>query len=183
MGEHQYHFQYDWFSSHIPIFERRLRHLKGRRCNLLEIGSQEGRSAIWLLENVANHPDARLTCVDIVDHPGFRRNISISGAEPRTIFKRGMSRVVLRELPLDDFDFIYIDGSHWTVDVLEDAVLSFRLAKREGLIAFDDYPWNDSRCNQEGTPKPAIDAFLALYRDKITVLEIGWQVWIRKQRD
>ena len=30
----------------------------------LEIGSFEGRSAIWLLENILTHSNSHLTCVD-----------------------------------------------------------------------------------------------------------------------
>ena len=49
--------------------------------------------------------------------------------------------MVLRRLPLESFDIIYIDGSHAVNDVLEDAVLSFRLLKPEGILIFDDYRW------------------------------------------
>ena len=51
------------------------------------------------------------------------------------------SQVVLRRLPLETYDIIYIDGSHATSDVLEDAVLSYRLLKPGGLLIFDDYHW------------------------------------------
>lgn len=50
-------------------------------------------------------------------------------------------------------------------------------------IAFDDYLWDDPQWNQHGTPKPAIDAFLAIYREKLQLLETGWQVWVRKIED
>jgi predicted O-methyltransferase YrrM len=41
------------------------------------------------------------------------------------------------------FDFIYVDGSHQAPDVLCDALLSFRLLKNNGVIAFDDYLWQE----------------------------------------
>jgi len=63
--------------------------------------------------------------------------------------------------------------------VLEDAVLSFRLLKRNGIMAFDDFKWKD-RASPDGTPKLAINAFLRIYRRKITVLMKDYQVWIRK---
>ena len=46
----------DWFSHNIPQFEPFLGHLKGKPCRLLEIGTYEGRSALWLAENIATHP-------------------------------------------------------------------------------------------------------------------------------
>jgi hypothetical protein len=55
-----------------------------------------------------------------------------------------------------------IDGCHWTANVLEDAVLAFPLLKPAGIMAFDDYLWDDPECNQEGRPKEAVDAFLAI---------------------
>ena len=36
------------------------------------------------------------------------------------------------------YDIIYIDGSHEARDVLEDAVLAYRLLKIGGLLIFDD---------------------------------------------
>ena len=73
----------------------------------------------------------------------------------------------------DTFEFIYVDGSHQAPDVLCDALLSFRLLRKGGLIVFDDYFWQETlpegvdllRC-----PKPAIDAFTNLYSRKISVV-------------
>ena len=48
------------------------------------------------------------------------------------------SRDVLRGLRQETFDFIYVDGSHSTVDVMADAVSAFQLAKSGAVIAFDD---------------------------------------------
>ena len=37
------------------------------------------------------------------------------------------------------FDIIYIDGNHEPEFVLEDAILSFRRLKKEGIMILDDY--------------------------------------------
>ncbi len=47
-------------------------------------------------------------------------------------------------------------------------------------MAFDDYLWDDPQWNQDGRPKEAVDAFLAVYSGKIDVLHHEHQVWIRK---
>jgi hypothetical protein len=45
----------------------------------------------------------------------------------------------LRLLPLNFYDFVYIDGSHLASDVLEDAVLSWAVVQVGDMIIFDDY--------------------------------------------
>jgi SAM-dependent methyltransferase len=178
-----YAFTADWFSGNIASFWKHLKPLQGTACSILEIGCFEGRAATWLLQNIATSPDSRLLCLDCNDQPLFAANIRQAGAEKRTEFRRGASCETLRTLPFASYDFIYIDGGHGTIDVLEDAVQSFRLAKPGAIIGFDDYLWNDPQHNEHGVPKPAIDAFIALYAKKIEVLESGYQVWLRKLTD
>ncbi len=181
-----YEFSDDWFTSQIPIFERYVAPLAGSPCALLEIGTHEGRCTTWLAEHVLTHPDARLDGIDLQIRDSLRRNVESTGRARQVSLHEGLSRHVLRQLPLRSYDFIYVDGSHQTVDVLEDAVAAFRLAKLGGVIAFDDYLWDAPPWNVFGVPKPAIDAFLAMYahptryRPMVQVLETGWQVWVRK---
>jgi predicted O-methyltransferase YrrM len=61
-----------------------------------------------------------------------------------------------------DFDLIYIDASHYAVDVLTDAVLSFRLLRGGGMMIFDDYLWSGDE-NIVYYPKIAIDAFTNVF--------------------
>jgi len=171
-------FTHDWFSVYIPLFERFLSGLKGRPCRLLEIGTLEGRSAIWMAENIATHKSSSVETIDAYEHPKLRSNLAVTNG--KVTFHLGLSAKVLRTLPFDAYDFIYIDGCHWTINVLEDAVLAFRLLKVGGVMAFDDYLWDDPQWNQDGQPKEAVDAFLAVYSGKIDVLHHEHQVWIRK---
>jgi hypothetical protein len=48
-----------------------------------------------------------------------------------------------------------------------------------GVLAFDDYEWDSGR-GAAFRPRPAIDAVLACYSNRLSVLEIGWQVWVIK---
>jgi predicted O-methyltransferase YrrM len=176
-----YNFVDDWFSYNIPQFEQFLGYLKGRPCGLLEIGSYEGRSAVWLVENIATHPASRIETIDVFENPRLQRNLEASGHLDKITFHRGASAVILRTLPLDSYDFAYIDGCHSTVNVLEDAVLAFGLVKAGGVIAFDDYLRDVLDPNQDGKPKKAIDAFLDIYSNNIELLYSAYQVWIRKR--
>ena len=88
-------------------------HLKGKpSINYLEIGVFEGRSAIWMLENILTASTAKMTCMDIF--PGqlqgkFLANLRISGFYENVTVIKGRSQVELRYLPLNSFDIVYID--------------------------------------------------------------------------
>lgn len=176
-------FSEDWFSAHAKRFRKHLAPLAGTPCHLLEIGCHEGRATCWMLQNVATHADATVTCIDGVKQPVFDANVEATGGAARVVFVNEPSRDALRRLPQLHYDFIYVDGSHATIDVMEDAVLSFRLLKTGGILAFDDYKWDDSRLREHGRPKPAIDAFVSLYAPKFALLYKGSQVWLRKTKD
>ncbi|MGB7965361.1 MAG: class I SAM-dependent methyltransferase [Methylocella sp.] len=175
----RFNFTADYFCGNEKHFSKYLAHLIDTPCQILEIGCYEGRATVWLLENIATHPDATVHCIDVLEHASFRRNILAARSPEKVRLEIGFSRNLLRLCPAHAFDFVYVDGGHGTVNVLEDAVLSFLLLKRNGIMAFDDYKWKD-RASPDGTPKPAINAFLRIYRRKITVLMKEYQVWIRK---
>jgi predicted O-methyltransferase YrrM len=178
-----YRFREDWFSEKIHYFQRFLGEFVGSPVNALEIGTYEGRSATWLLSNVLTHPQAKLLCIDAIEQPVLRHNLWETGAGFKAEVQIGASHEILRSLSFATFDFAYLDGSHWSCDVLEDAVAAFRLIKSRGLIAFDDYLWDDPKYNQHGSPKLAVDSFLACYAHKVKVIEHSHQVWIRKLID
>ena len=139
----RFRFTTDWFCGNEKHFSRYLTHLVDMPCQILEIGSYEGRATVWLLENIATHPQAGITCIDIAEQLSFRKNILAARSPEKVHLQIGLSRHLLRSFPANTFDFIYVDGGHGSVEVLEDAVLSFLLLKRAGIMAFDDYKWKD----------------------------------------
>jgi predicted O-methyltransferase YrrM len=190
-------FTTDWFTQHIPLLERNLRRWAGKpNLRFLEIGSWEGRSACWFLQNILTHPSSSLTCIDTFmgsrEHNLYRsmrraddieerfdHNVRTIGAENRVMKYKGPSAEVLRTLPLRHYDLIYIDGSHIVLDVLRDAVLSWDLLKTSGLLLFDDYGLRLFR-DPADDPKTAINAFCTAFRGEAEVVETGWQVLVRK---
>jgi predicted O-methyltransferase YrrM len=178
----RFNFTTDWFCGNEKHFSKYLAHLEDTPCRILEIGCYEGRATVWLLENIATHPDATIKCIDVLEQKSFWRNILAARSPEKVRLEIGLSRNLLRLCPANAFDFVYVDGHHGTVSVLEDAVLSFLLLKRNGIMAFDDFKWKD-RASPDGTPKLAINAFLRIYRRKITVLMKDYQVWIRKDEE
>jgi tetratricopeptide (TPR) repeat protein len=193
-----YYFSGDVFTNNIPFWKKYLNHFVDKEINALEIGSFEGESACWLLDNVLTHQSARLTCIDPFNlgySNLFDFNISNSGASEKVKKIEGLSQEVLRKLPFNSFDIIYIDGSHLASDVLEDAVLSWRLLKTGGIIIFDDYHLvylNSFACNYQAgvmsgayfkpsfNPKVGIDAFLSAFEPKVKILHKEYQVIVEK---
>jgi len=184
-------FTFDWFSHNIPLWERFLLPYRIRPSRFLEVGVFEGRSTVWLLQQVLIHPESRLHYIDTFDagsfwgmpegelHARFLRNVAPFA--DKVVGGKGTSQELLRLLPFGSFDFIYIDGSHDAADVLSDAVLAWPLLKTKGLLAFDDYEWtreSDPRLR----PKLAIDAFLAVMSGRYSLLHKEYQVWIVKDQ-
>ncbi|WP_162666955.1 class I SAM-dependent methyltransferase [Gemmata massiliana] len=66
-------FTEDWFAYNVPVWARVLAPLVGKPVRALEIGVFEGRSTVWLLENVLTHPDVSLTWTDTFGGRGRAR--------------------------------------------------------------------------------------------------------------
>jgi predicted O-methyltransferase YrrM len=183
----------DWFSWNIPTWQTLLADFANKPgLQFLEIGVFEGRATVWLLENILTNSSSKTVCVDrfIADpetqitqahavsaKETFSDNVRKYGGKVE--IHVGASQEVLRKLPLNAFDFVYVDGSHRASNVLEDAVLSFRLMRVGGIMIFDDYGWG----NHKGTllhPKAGIDAFLDVFADQLVILRKEYQVAIRK---
>jgi predicted O-methyltransferase YrrM len=181
----EYRFSSDWFTPNVPHWLEAIGHLKGKpEVHYLEVGLYEGRSAIWMLEHILTHPDSTLTGIDVF--PGdlesiWRANLALNGAEERATTLKGFSQSVLRGLPLDFYDIVYIDGSHKGPDVLADAVLSWYLLEEDGFLILDDYQWRrGEREPPELRPGHAIDAFITLFRDSLVVRHRCYQVIVQK---
>ena len=180
-----YEFTRDYFTSNIKVWSGILAPFVGQPdLRYLEVGVSEGRSALWMLENVLTHPTAFAVCVDpFRDSYGaegrFYANLKKSGCANRVEVLKGYSQIVLRTLPLESFDIVYVDGGHRAPDVLEDGVLSYRLLKLGGVLIFDDYHWQPTRAAME-RPAAAIDVFRQFFASQLEVLHGDYQVVFRR---
>lgn len=175
-------FTSDWVTNRISNWLKIIGHLQDKpNLSFLEIGSYEGRSACWWLENILTHHSSVLTCVDIWFNPDleerFDKNIKPYFTKVRKI--KQSSHQVLPQLHAynERFDFIYIDGSHEAKDVICDAILALNLIKKNGIILFDDYLWKGERHH---FPKEAIDSFLSMCDWCVEVIHRGYQLAVRK---
>ncbi|MEJ7595950.1 MAG: class I SAM-dependent methyltransferase [Planctomycetaceae bacterium] len=174
-------FTSDWFSHNIPVWSQYVVPLAVQPLQILEIGSHEGRSAVWMLENIVTDPESRLSCVDLWEsrevRRRFRANISETGRSSQVTEYLGESLTCLKTIE-ESFDLIYIDGSHEARDVLTDAALCWSVLKPGGLLIFDDYQWSGP---VEFRPRDAIDVFLQLWSMEIEVIHKAYQVIVRRQ--
>jgi len=100
-----------------------------------------------------------------------------SGLKSKVIINRGYSNNEIPKLKDESFDIIYIDVNHEPSYVLEDAVLSFRKLKSNGVMIFDDYGLGGPELTQKG-----IDGFLTCYHKKLQYIgEKCSQVFIQKR--
>jgi predicted O-methyltransferase YrrM len=143
-----------------------------------------------MLENILTDPTSRLTGIEIFDgelKQRFFDNLRRSRAEDRATVIIEPSQFAMRNLPLESFDIVYIDGSHATADVLEDAVLSYRLLKPGGVLIFDDYRGAGAlgqgpltRDKTSDFPKAAIDRFVQCFEDSLRVMHNSYQLILKK---
>jgi predicted O-methyltransferase YrrM len=186
-----YDFSQDWFSHHIPSFERILADLRPTR--LMEIGCYEGRSTTYLIERCAEFGPLQLHSVDTWQGSADLSAEKMAGVERRfdANVAKAMSRagtevahrkirerssIALAGLISEraaPFDLIYVDGSHTAPDTLTDAVLAFQLLRVGGVMIFDDYLWSmepPHAADPLNTPKFAIDTFTTAFARKVRVL-------------
>jgi len=159
--------------------------------NYLEIGTFYGANILSFEKTYGLHNDSKLYCIDPWEdydeypeykneqsniYDSFKKNIENSGVKNKIIVNRGYSNSEIPKFEDEFFDIIYIDGNHEPEYVLEDAVLSFRKLKQNGIMIFDDYGWGGPDLTQKG-----IDGFLNGYHKRIKNVKIrGGQVFLEK---
>jgi predicted O-methyltransferase YrrM len=178
-----YDFTVDYISGLLESWNGLFGALAERPVRFLEIGSYEGRSTVWFLENILRHPGSTITCIDIFSEPRwdlrFDHNVRASQHAAKVRKLKGRSADHLVDLAGQSFDVIYIDGSHDAADVLLDATLSWPLLAPAGILLFDDYEWEPDKPVSE-RPQLAIDLFLDAIKGQFALLYKNYQVAVRK---
>lgn len=199
----EYSFTTDWFNWAPPLLNAIIPLLPVRK-RILEIGSFEGRSTVWFVENMLedrgvvvaidtweggeeHQPDGTAPVESMSAVEGrFDENVRIATEK---FPQRYVSKVqdtsynalasLIREGE-DPFDFIYVDGSHVAKDVLTDLCMAWPLLKEGGIMVMDDYLWTGSS-DVLHRPKLAVDAFVNTFAESVEVLHLGYQVAVRKK--
>jgi predicted O-methyltransferase YrrM len=192
-------FTMDWFSNCIVNFEYINAHFK-KPSSILEIGCFEGRATCWMLENMLTN-DGVITCIDpfgirvmsafepyeIDPDPEnlniFTSNIAevkLPGQTVNTMINLSVPALAQLIVDKQQYDFIYVDGSHAADAVLTDACMAFALLKPGGVMLFDDYLW-DHHTDHFDRPKMSVDSFANLFINRIEVVFINYQLCLKKK--
>jgi predicted O-methyltransferase YrrM len=188
-------FSSDWAAGHFFAWAELLHPLKQKAVRILEIGSWEGRSALFFLNYL---PRSRIVCIDTfggnVEHhlnPHFaalapkaegRFDANLAALADRVEKIKGSSTSVLPELGIAGrrFDLAYIDASHMAADVYSDAILTWPMIEPGGIVIFDDYEW-DVMPEERERPRLGVDAFLATLGGHYQELCRGYQLAIARR--
>jgi len=155
--------------------------------HILEIGTHEGRSAIWMLDNLCYHTNSTFTSIDPYlaedvtspvsnqTYENFLHNISLCLNKTKFIQYKDLSCNILPTLLEEKrlYDIIYIDGSHLMEDVLYDLKMSDSLLKSGGVILLDDIGYE----KKDAGPFGAVTKFLNENSSyKVILQEYQWMI-------
>jgi predicted O-methyltransferase YrrM len=192
----EYSFTQDWFHWAPPVLERLVPLLPERK-RFLEIGSFEGRSTVWLAENMLEDGGV-VVAIDTWEGGEEHESMNMGSVEDRfdhnmNVLKEKFPKRYVSKVRADSYhalavqsdhrapyDFIYVDGSHVAKDVLTDLCMAWPLLKDGGIMVMDDYLWGEPR-DILHRPKMAIDAFMNVFAEAQDILHVGYQVAVRKK--
>jgi predicted O-methyltransferase YrrM len=176
-----------WCAAFSRIFNR------ADPVRILEIGSWEGRSTLFLLTYFTQ---GHLTAVDTwtgdLEAQYVRRDLrdlevrfdgNLAPCVARLTKRKGSSLQVLPQL-LDEqqkFDVIYVDGSHFADDVLTDGITAWRLLKQGGVLIFDDF-LTPFYVRARANPAWAINLFLKYHEGEYSILHVYHQQIILQKK-
>ena len=188
-------FTTDWSSGNFSLWRRVLWPLRNEPIKIIEIGSWEGRSAIFFLNFF---DQSRMVCIDTFAgnteeskvyerlagllpdvEQRFDRNLAPYKDRVEKIKSRSGPALEKLKLAGRRFDLAYIDGSHWRDDVMADSLGIWSLLDPGGIVIWDDYGWG-LKSPPEERPQPAIDAFLHEREGAYRLLAKGYQVIVER---
>jgi Methyltransferase domain len=194
-------FQEGWFELVRPEWEKPTLSLRGKKLHILEVGSFEGASTTWILDNLMSHPESSMTVIDTFEggmehqaHPDrvhkhditalesrFRANVAKCEHVGKLRVMKARSDDALLALRRESArsDFIYVDASHVAIDVLYDAVVCWRMLNVDGMMVFDDFRWK-GYMEDCYNPRVAIFGFLRCAAPEVETRETESQMWVTK---
>lgn len=165
-----------WSMGASDFFDRNMTEFIDKpNLKFLEIGSWVGTSAVEQVKNVLTGENSTITCVDIWEDSKVEEYFDERTAPytDKIIKVKSDSKVWLEQNQDKKFDFIYIDGDHSAKSIESDTRLSWSMLEVGGVMALDDVLLNDET-------ELANNTFINSIKDKSTIIENGYQIWLRK---
>ena len=206
----EYRGMYNWMHD-LPAgtgarerFEKAIKHYidnnKDEEQNwILEVGVYAGTSLIELVRAIPNsfglgidrwenYDEDGIDILQNIEQNGiekiFYENVRKANLEDRIKGMKGKSSEVLLELVKSDmiYDFIYVDGSHRCLDVYLDLFLSWKLLKKGGVLAIDDYMYHYNKTKEQPYEYPleAVNQFLRDIEGKYLLIDKDYRVFLEK---
>ena len=157
--------------------------------NILEIGCFEGLSSVFFADNLLEHKNSTLTCVDPFlninnnDHSQYLQNNQELNFDYNTSICKNSEKITIMKITSDmffetntkTFNFIYIDGCHEPEFIKRDMENAFKCLEINGIMWMDDY---NNMSNTE--IKNTMNGFLEKYKNQYEILHINYQLAIKK---
>lgn len=156
---------------------------------ILEVGSYEGRSAIFFLKTF---PNANIICVDTWsgsdEHNQYNFSVVEKNFDINTNYYQNNN--CLKKIKdtsnnfffnnFENFDLIFVDGDHSSHQVKLDIENSWKILNKGGYLLLDDYLWWYYKDLQKN-PSSSINNFIINNLSDISILKIWNQVIIQKK--
>ena len=154
----------------------------------LEIGSWEGSSALYILNN---YKTKKVYCVDVWDKDEkyeelYKKNFNnflhnMEEFKDRYFFFKERSDDFFKKND-EYFDLIYIDGTHESFQVDKDINNAWKFLNLNGIIICDDFFYGNLYSGlNEDVPATSINKFIKKQQNKLKVLCVNnSQVFLRK---
>jgi predicted O-methyltransferase YrrM len=160
---------------------------KSKPIKILEIGSLEGSSTVHFSDNIMDHPDSKMTCIDPFD--GDNPTTPMDEKKTKELFLSNIGKsknghkISLKEMYSGEFyktneetfTFIYIDGSHLVEDIKVDFINCVKILEKDGVMWMDDYLWGDGTSIRD-----AVDKLYEEHKDQLRIIHKGYQIGFRK---
>lgn len=188
------HFTVDHFSNRIRDWDNHVTpNMLSRRDDLhwLEVGSFEGQSALWCIENFLTGKHDTITCIDVWDkmapgidvwgggnrnyHETFCNNLRHHAQKVTVLNGRGLDVMPHLISQGKKYHGGYLDSDHCEEVVRKELALMWQLMLPGAVVVVDDY----------GSPadpgcKVATDEFIADHENDATVLHRGFTLILLK---
>jgi predicted O-methyltransferase YrrM len=159
--------------------------------DILEIGCYEGLSSVFFSDNLLNHINSSMTCVDPFllinnDHAQFLTSNEEKNFDFNINNCKNSDKITVLKITSDEFfknntemyNFIYIDGCHEIDYINRDMENSFKSLKKNGIMWMDDYMGGG--VEEKGQIKRTMDAFLNRHNGEFKLIHKGYQLAIKK---
>lgn len=161
-------------STWMPILEP----LRDTPLSILEIGSMEGRSALFFASYLRK---AVITCVDPFHKREKRFDRNLKRYEDSRLLAAGADQATPGRCGIRPG--LSVDGCHERESVMMDSVLAWGMLKLGGMLIWDDYTdYKDDKANWE-RPTSAVDGFLVAYAQEFQEISRTKQLIVKKTAD